>query len=243
MARNIEALKLLIPWANLGDRENPEDGSPAVDRSQGWTSAFSEDGGEAPSREMVNQLFCELSSLAVEINEMGSGLDWSNQINYRQNARVLGSDGRRYRAREPSGPATTAVDPVPDNTGVWILDIPIVEFLPNSTTPNLPVQNGAAHALTIPRSELISDFNLLAIVIEAPYNLQGIGNVTGFGAIEVHQIREAWGTNAIGTGAYHGIQVIRNAAGNQLTFRRAPGASGGGPVFAVYGLRGDSRAP
>ena len=119
MARNAEALKIR-PWAANGDRKNPDDAtlSPALARADGWPASFSQASGDTPRREVVNQLFCEITSMLDEINTRGI-LEWSNAINYAANA-VVQAGGKLWRAGAATGPgAGNATNPETVGQQVW----------------------------------------------------------------------------------------------------------------------------
>ena len=70
MARDAEAKKL-TPWADSGDRQDPEEAG--LDRAAGWTVAYEQAGsGNYPERLVFNQLLRELSGLFQEA--LGAGV-------------------------------------------------------------------------------------------------------------------------------------------------------------------------
>ena len=94
MPRDPDALNLTTKWAaSTTDVQTPED--RGLTRAQGWTSQWSQSGGEYPSREVFNQMFRELSALAVELNQRGL-LEWDTSLTYRHPAVVMGSNGVLY---------------------------------------------------------------------------------------------------------------------------------------------------
>ena len=106
MSRDSDALQI-EKWAATGDVQTPED--RGLDRSIGWPADFSQPGGRTPTREVFNQLFRELTALAVEINQNGI-LSWDTRVSYTHPAYVVGSDNRLYvSVRDSSG-----VDPTTD---------------------------------------------------------------------------------------------------------------------------------
>ena len=124
MARDLDALKLIVKWARTGDRSDPEDVS--LVRSIGWPASFSPPGDDHPQREVFNQMFAELSALAKEINERGGILEYASELFYVQYARVMGSNGKIYRAKV-SVTTSNTVDPVTDTSqSVWVEDVPAI---------------------------------------------------------------------------------------------------------------------
>ena len=89
--RDSDALKN-EKWAASGS-----DGitTAGLTRSTGWPQSYSQTGGNNPEREVVNQLFREVTVLVVEINKSGI-LAWDTSISYLHPAYVVGSDNRLY---------------------------------------------------------------------------------------------------------------------------------------------------
>lgn len=110
MARDADALNLITKWAGTGDVQTPEDAG--LDRAEGWPVAYSQPGGSVPTRVVFNQMFRELSALAVELNTFGAGLAWDATLDYPNGATVLGSDLEIYLSRDASGPSTVVRDPI-----------------------------------------------------------------------------------------------------------------------------------
>lgn len=71
MARDAESLKIR-PWAEDGDRLDPERRVPPIDRDRGWTYDFSAIEGETLSRDVFNQLMREVTGMLHELNRGGS---------------------------------------------------------------------------------------------------------------------------------------------------------------------------
>ena len=106
-----ETLKI-EKWADAGDRTDPDDPSltPTLTRAQGWPSSFSATDGDTPRRRPVNQLYRELTGLAVDVRDQGL-LAWDTDIDYLQHAithvdgvHVPGDGGHRpshQQRREP----------------------------------------------------------------------------------------------------------------------------------------------
>ena len=116
MARDTDGI-FSEKWADGGDTGEPA----GFDRDVGWPLSYSQPGGEYPTRLLYNLLWKEISALAIEINQGGSGLEYNATIDYIAKAIVRGSDGDYYIATAANGPTTAAVDPVGDLTGVWEL--------------------------------------------------------------------------------------------------------------------------
>ena len=121
MPRDPESLKLVVPWALNGDRTDPDDPSlsPPLDRNIGWPPSFSAAGGNTPRREVVNQLFREITGMLVEINKTGI-LEYSDQLNYVQGAFVR-VETKLYFALRANGPGVVggAVSPTADGQTAW----------------------------------------------------------------------------------------------------------------------------
>lgn len=116
-----EAKKIAL-WANTGDRTDPDDASlnPVLVRTTGWPSTFSADSGETVRRRVINQIFRELTGVAVDVMREGVPL-WDTDINYRQHA-ITNRNGVLYRATVANGPATSnATDPEQVGQTVWVV--------------------------------------------------------------------------------------------------------------------------
>ena len=119
MARDTEAKKIR-KWADTGDRIDPDDStlSPVLSRATGWPATFSADDGEVPRRQVINQLFRELTGLGDEINTIGI-VEWDADLDYTQHA-IINSSGRLKRATVATGPATSnATDPTASGQTIW----------------------------------------------------------------------------------------------------------------------------
>ena len=110
-ARDGDALKN-EKWAASGS-----DGitTAGLTRSTGWPQSYSQTGGNNPEREVINQVFRELTAQAVESNQSGI-LAWDTSISYLHPAYVVGSDNRLYvSVRNNNG-----IDPTTDsNESDW----------------------------------------------------------------------------------------------------------------------------
>ena len=111
MARDADS-KLIRKWAATGDVSTPE--SVSLVRATGWPSSYSDEGGDTPRRRVFNQLFRELTALAVEINQSGL-LEWDTGISYVHPALVFGSDDMVYVSLQDS----QGQDPVSDTTNTY----------------------------------------------------------------------------------------------------------------------------
>ena len=135
--------KKLAKWADSGDRTDPDDTSltPVLDRDTGWPSSFSATDGDTPRRAVFNQMFREITGLAVDTIRQGI-LAWDTEVNYLQNAIVVGSDSVLYRATADTGPDTSnATDPAGSGQTVWATitgtqTVPSAPDAPTGTTPS-----------------------------------------------------------------------------------------------------------
>ena len=118
MARDPDAL-LIEKWAASGGVQDPE--AAGIDRETGWDATYSQPGGPALERAVLNELIREISALGVDINQHGL-LEWHSSVSYLHPAMVMGSDGKLYVSVYHS----TGVDPVSDtgNTA-WELFQPV----------------------------------------------------------------------------------------------------------------------
>ena len=130
-----EALKIR-KWADSGDRTDPDASTlnPALNRSNGWPSSFSADNGDTPRRRVMNQLFRELTGLAVDTIQRGV-LPWDENVDYAANA-LASSGSTLVRATVATGPATSnATDPATSSQTVWA---PISGQLSSPAAPSAP---------------------------------------------------------------------------------------------------------
>ena len=109
MPRDPQSLKI-HPWADSGDRIDPDDSNLAVilDRDYGWPLSFSQPGGNVPRRTVFNQLLREITGMLTEINARGI-LEYSTQIDYLHPSYVVGADGNIYKSRRINGPSSDNV--------------------------------------------------------------------------------------------------------------------------------------
>ena len=116
---DVEARKI-EKWADTGDRTDPDDSSltPALTRAAGWPASFSASDGDTPRRQVMNQLFRELTGLAVDVIQRGV-LQWDAAVDYAANA-VVASGSGLFRATAATGPASSnATDPAAAGQTVW----------------------------------------------------------------------------------------------------------------------------
>lgn len=111
---------------------DPEDATPAVARNFGWPPAFSVD--QAPRRPVVNQVFRELTGLAVDVRDTGI-LEWDARVNYKQYAAVQ-RGGTLYFASDTTGPdsGNTYIATDPSTTPKTVWDV----ITPSATEPDAP---------------------------------------------------------------------------------------------------------
>ena len=117
-----EALKIR-KWADTGDRLIPEDASltPAINRAVGWPASFSQEDGDRPRRPVVNQIFRELTGLAVDLREHGI-LEYDATQDYEVDAIVQhGDPPLLYQATAANGPGTTVKTPGGMSVTEWVV--------------------------------------------------------------------------------------------------------------------------
>lgn len=97
MARDAESLKIK-KWAARGDRLNPENAQPPLNRADGWTVEYTQIGGVEIRRDVYNQMLCEQTAMLVEINRGGVILEYDETLaaRYTHPCFVRGSDGKIY---------------------------------------------------------------------------------------------------------------------------------------------------
>ena len=118
MMVDTEAKKILKgPWADSGDRENPED--VGISRGAGWTVPYEQiNSGLEPERTIFNQRGREIDGWAIE--RMRTGIPgWDGDIDYQQDAFVT-SSGNMYIALVANGPVLgNTVNPAESGQSVW----------------------------------------------------------------------------------------------------------------------------
>ena len=184
MARDVDA-KRLVPgaqWARDGDRLLPESRTPMLDRLMGWTVDWSRTGGELPAREIFNQLFFELSSLAAEYNVHGI-LEWDAAIGYVHPAIVFGSDNSLYVSVQNS----TNIDPVSDSdqshwgrlsASGWLPNVALVSSGGGLYAQLVSYVGGSGTAPTVGVGQYLGSTGFVASTANA-HNLKGSAGSAG----------------------------------------------------------------
>ena len=108
MARDADALRIR-KWAGSADANVQTPEAAGLTRATGWPASYSAAGSTGPQRRVFNQLFRELTGLAVELSTRGL-LEWDTSISYAHPAFVVGSDDRIYRTQQ----SNSGNDPVSD---------------------------------------------------------------------------------------------------------------------------------
>ena len=233
--------KKIEKWADTGDRTDPDDSglSPALVRATGWPSEFSATDGNVPRRRVFNQLFRELSGVAVDTIQRGI-LPWDAEVDYLQDAIAVGGS-TLYRATVATGPGTSnATNPTTAGQTVWATVTgtstdPSAPNAPTATRPragvldwswNCPLDGGAA----------IDSFDFqwrvsgtqtwsASIEVDTPrYELTGLSSGTTIEA----RVR-ATNTNGNSPWSATGSQTPQGSVpegGSQFALRADPGNSG-----------------
>ena len=104
-------------WADSGDRMTPE--QLGIVRSTGFGAAYSLPGGETPSRQLFNDTWYRLTSMAVEVNRSGV-LPYDDGVDYSSEAAVTAGTAV-YLANATNGPNTTLgiVSPLTVGQTTW----------------------------------------------------------------------------------------------------------------------------
>ena len=141
MARDTDALKIR-KWADSGDRIDPDDSSlnPRLSRSLGWPASFSQADGNAPRREVFNQIICEMTAIAHELNTRGM-LEYDERQSYTHPAVVMRpADGMIFISKRDNTPTSNrggppATDATNSNENAnWKSVIAFVD-IPDAVTP------------------------------------------------------------------------------------------------------------
>lgn len=129
------------PFANIGQRNVIEDtsstpGAPNATWEQGFppiTMQNKQAGGKPPLGMDMNGVLFQLSQNAF-FQQSGGVYPWNAELNYLAGAHVLGSDGKEYRASQPSGPDVPsgsgyvgAQDPTTAASVYWLADDPTLK--------------------------------------------------------------------------------------------------------------------
>ena len=150
--------KKIEKWADVGDRTDPDDASlnPTLTRATGWPATFSATDGETIRRRVTNQLFRELTGMAVDTRDEGV-LGWDAEIDYLQDA-ITKVGAALYSASVATGPGTSnATNPTTAGQTVWVrvsgtTAAPAAPAAPDATRPrggeldwtcNCPLDGGA----------------------------------------------------------------------------------------------------
>ena len=94
LTRDEDALKIRKWAGGANGAVNRRDPSDAL-RETGFPATYSDAGGDTPSRLVLNQIFCELTAMAREIQQKGI-LEWSDRVDYVHDATRVGylSEGK-----------------------------------------------------------------------------------------------------------------------------------------------------
>ena len=230
MPRNPESLKI-TPWALSGDRVDPENANPAVDRSVGFDSTYGSGGTNTPSRQLINQMFCELTSLADEINK-GTYLEWSALVDYPQNAIVMAA-GNLWRATVATGPGTSnATNPETALQTVWVrlTRVAAPPLAPARLTATAVGSSQVNLVWTIPdqRGAAITAFHVERRVGNGAWGNQVViadpvtsTSLTGLAASTNYTFRVR-GVNSAGNGAW--VESTQVRTGTNITAPARPGS-------------------
>ena len=229
-------------WADTGDRTDPDDTTlnPTLARTTGWPSGFSATDGDTPRRRVMNQLFRELTGLAVDTMQQGV-LAWDTNIDYITNG-IVQSGGKLYRATVATGPASSnATDPASSGQTIWaevkgVLTLAGAPDAPSASTSTpgallwswgLP-QDGGAKITSFDfqwRVATSSTWSSAISVSTAYYSLTGLTNGTAYQA----RVRAV---TTQGNGPW-------SAAGSGTPVAQAPS---GGAQFGLQASGGDTQA-
>ena len=103
MVRRVASLRIR-PWADGGERVDPEDARFPLDRDEGFGLAFSQRAGPKVERLVFNQLLREITGALYEAN-IGGIFEWSAEVGYAHYAFVRRGD-TLWRSKRSSGPGT-----------------------------------------------------------------------------------------------------------------------------------------
>lgn len=119
-----------VPWAQNGSKQNPipEEQTSAGNGRASWKTGFPPEntlpvsqGGVPANYQDFQGVLHTLSEFAC-YQQAGGIFTYTSSLDYQPGARVLGSDGKVYRALAKNGPATVVATPVGDSSGKWILE-------------------------------------------------------------------------------------------------------------------------
>ena len=114
----IVEVRKIRPFAITGDRTDPEDLMPAMNRAFGFTVEYSQPGGPLVPRRLVNQLLHEFTVMLSEIRTGGLPPEWSGRLDYGHVAFVKYS-GIVYKSLRDAGPTLGRVSPPDMDTATW----------------------------------------------------------------------------------------------------------------------------
>ena len=94
---------LIEKWGRAGDRQTPE--AAGLTRATGFPASYSALDGDTPEREVVQQLFAELTAAAVEWRAKGYA-PWHAEVDYPAEEGRCQHGGKVWKAKVATGPAT-----------------------------------------------------------------------------------------------------------------------------------------
>jgi len=100
-------------WAENGQKDEP-----TFTETDGWDITYSQAGGNAVERTLMNRNFNKASAALYDVNRFGANLAWSSVVNYEIGAKVIGSDNKVYKSKTTNN----NIDPVSDNGTNWKYD-------------------------------------------------------------------------------------------------------------------------
>ena len=234
--------KKIEKWADVGDRTDPDDASlnPTLTRATGWPATFSATDGETIRRRVTNQLFRELTGMAVDTRDEGV-LGWDAEIDYLQNA-ITKVGAALYSASVATGPGTSnATNPTTAGQTVWVrvsgtTAAPAAPAAPDATRPrsgeldwtcNCPLDGGAEVTAFDWQTRTAGTSAWSAIITTTTPRLVQTGLTNGTG-IEAH-VRAR---NSIGNSPYSPVGSRTPvggipAGGSEMALRATAVAAGG----------------
>ena len=133
MARNDNVKTIAQIWASSPQAEanlNVRQGESPIVFTDGYEETYAENDGQKKTREQENWFNRLLTSIAVEINTRGVGLEWDSTIGYVHPALIIGSDAVVYLSVQDS----TNVDPTTDSDNShWTRLVPVAVAVPQAT--------------------------------------------------------------------------------------------------------------
>ena len=207
--------KKIRKWADTGDRTDPDDAgnNPVITRTTGFPPSYSATDGDVPRREDLNQIFREITGIAVDTRDEGI-LAWDGDINYLQHA-VTKVDAVLYSASVATGPKTgNATDPATAGQTVWVrvsgtTSAPAAPAPPTAVRPrsgeldwtcNCPLDGGAEVTAFDWQTRTAGTSAWSAIITTTSARLVQTGLTNGTG-IEAHVLAR----NSIGDSPFSGV--------------------------------------